>query len=175
MQEETNKTFQPVNPREVNENAIRLMGDKWMLVTAGNSSSFNTMTASWGSMGFLWNKPVVFVFVHPQRYTFEFTEREEEFTLSFFREEYREALEICGTVSGRDVNKVEKTGITPYVTPNGNIAFEEAYLVLECRKLYADFLDPEAFLDTAISPEFYPERNFHRVYVAEVVNAWEKK
>ena len=175
MKEETNKTFQPVDPKEINENAIQLIGDKWMLVTAGDSSSFNTMTASWGTMGFLWNRPVVFVFIRPQRYTFEFMEREEEFTLSFFKEEYRKALQICGTTSGRDVNKVEKAGITPHFTPNGNIAFEEAYLVLECKKLYAQLLDPKAFLDTTIAPKVYPENDFHKVYVAEIVNAWEKK
>ncbi len=174
MKEETNNTFQQVNPKEINENAIQLFGDKWTLVTAGDSSSFNTMTASWGTMGTLWNKPVVFIFIRPQRYTFEFTEKNSGFTLSFFKEEYREALQICGTTSGRDVNKVEKAGITPYSTPNGNVAFEEAYLVLECKKLYADFLDPKAFLDTTIVSKIYPESDFHKVYVAEIVGAWEK-
>ncbi len=173
MKEE--KTFQAVNPKEINENAIQLFGDKWTLITAGDSSSFNTMTASWGTMGTLWNKPVVFMFVRPQRYTFEFTEKSDAFTLSFFKEEYRQALQICGTVSGRDVNKVEKAGITPHFTPNGNVAFEEAYLVLECKKLYADFLDPKAFLDTTITSQIYPENDFHKVYVAEIVGAWEKK
>ncbi|MDR1729989.1 MAG: flavin reductase family protein [Prevotellaceae bacterium] len=173
MKEE--KTFQAVNPKEINENAIQLFGDKWTLITAGDSSSFNTMTASWGTMGTLWNKPVVFVFIRPQRYTFEFTERKEGFTLSFFKEEYREALQICGTVSGRDVNKIEKAGITPYFTPGGNVAFKEAYLVLECKKLYADFLDPKAFIDPEIASKIYPENDFHKVYVAEIVGAWEKK
>ncbi len=172
---ETNNTFQQVNPKEINENAIQLIGDKWMLVTAGDSSSFNTMTASWGTMGFLWNKPVVFVFIRPQRYTFEFTEKKDEFTLSFFKEEYRQALQICGTTSGRDINKAEKAGITPHVTPNGNVTFEEAYLVLECKKLYAQFLDPKDFLDTAIVSKNYPDKDFHKVYVAEIVNAWEKR
>ena len=173
MKEE--KTFQTVDPKEINENTIQLFGDKWTLITAGDSSSFNTMTASWGTMGFLWNHPVVFIFIRPQRYTFEFTERAEEFTLSFFKEEYREALQICGTVSGRDVNKVEKAGITPHFTPSGNVAFEEAYLILECKKLYADFLDPKAFLDITIAPKIYPGDDFHKMYVAEIVSAWEKK
>ena len=81
-----------------------------MLVAAGDKEKFNMMTASWGSMGYLWNKPVVMVFVRPQRYTFEFTERKDEFTLSFFDEKYRHALDVCGSVSGRDVNKVQENG-----------------------------------------------------------------
>jgi len=175
MKEATNKTFQPVDPKTIQENAIQLFGDKWALVTAGDSSSFNMMTISWGTMGVLWNKPVVFVFIRPQRYTFGFMEKHDEFTLSFFTEEYREALNICGTVSGRNVNKVDSTGLTPRFTKNGNVAFEEAYMILECKKLYTEFLDPKAFTDTTLVNKIYKAGDFHKVYVAEIVNAWEKK
>lgn len=175
MKEESVKVFQGVAPKEIDDNFIKLIGDQWMLVTAGDSSGYNMMTASWGCAGFLWNKPVVFIFIRPQRHTFGFIEGNEEFTLSFFGEEYRNALQICGTVSGRDVNKTEKTGLTPRYTDAGNVAFEEARLILECRKLYADFLNPEAFIDRAILEKSYPEKDFHKVYVAEIVNAWEKK
>ena len=94
------------------------------------------------------------------------------FTLSFFKEEYREALQICGTLSGRDVNKVEKAGITPYFTPDGNVAFEEAYIIMECKKIYADFLNPKAFIDTSIISNVYPGDDFHKVYIGEIVNTW---
>ena len=101
-----------IAPKDIDKNVIKLIGQDWMLVTAGDQEKFNMMTASWGSMGYLWNKPVVMVFVRPQRYTFEFTEKKDEFTLSFFDEKYRHALNVCGSVSGRDVNKVQESART---------------------------------------------------------------
>ena len=113
--------------------------------------------------------------MRPQRYTFEFTEKKDEFTLSFFDEKYRHALNVCGSVSGRDVNKVQESGLTPYFTEAGNPAFEEATLVLECKKLYTDFLKEEAFLDKKIVDSQYGQKDFHKVYVAEIVHAWVKE
>lgn len=167
--------MQKINPKEIDENVIRLIGDEWMLVAAGDREKFNMMTASWGSMGFLWNKPVVMVFVRPQRYTYEFTEKEDMLTLSFFGEQYRRALNVCGSVSGRDTDKVKESGLTPYFTEAGNPAFEEASLVLECRKLYVDFLKEEAFVDSKIVDAQYKQKDFHKMYVVEIVNAWVKK
>ena len=167
--------MQKINPKEIDENVIRLIGDEWMLVAAGDREKFNMMTASWGSMGFLWNKPVVMVFVRPQRYTYEFTEKGDMLTLSFFGEQYRRALNVCGSVSGRDTDKVKESGLTPYFTEAGNPAFEEASLVLECRKLYVDFLKEEAFVDSKIVDVQYKQKDFHKMYVVEIVNAWVKK
>lgn len=167
--------MQLVKPKDITDNYIKLIGDKWMLVTAGDSANFNMMTASWGCAGFLWNKPVVFIFIRPQRYTFGFLEKNEEFTLSFFEEKYRPALTVCGSVSGKDTDKVKASGLTPCQTKGGNVTFKEARLVLECKKLYADFLNPEAFIDPKILDNVYPEKDYHKVYVAEIVNAWEKK
>lgn len=167
--------MEKIEPKDINENVIRLIGDEWMLVTAGDREKFNMMTASWGSMGFLWNKPVVMVFVRPQRYTFEFTEKRDTFTLSFFDERYRRALNVCGSVSGRDTDKVKESGLTPYFTEAGNPAFEEASLVLECRKLYADFLKEEAFTERKIVDVQYGQKDFHKMYVAEIINAWVRK
>lgn len=167
--------MQKINPKEIDENVIRLIGDEWMLVAAGDREKFNMMTASWGSMGFLWNKPVVMVFVRPQRYTYEFTEKGDMLTLSFFGEQYRRALNVCGSVSGRDTDKVKECGLTPYFTEAGNPVFEEASLVLECRKLYVDFLKEEAFVDSKIVDAHYKQKDFHKMYVVEIVNAWVKK
>lgn len=164
-----------IEPKEIDRNVIRLIGEDWMLVAAGNREKFNMMTASWGSMGYLWNKPVVMVFVRPQRYTFEFTEKQDGFTLSFFDEKYRKALNVCGTVSGRDIDKVKESGLTPCFTEAGNPAFEEAVLVLECRKLYGDFLNEEAFSDRKIVDSQYGQKDYHKMYVAEIVNAWVKE
>ena len=162
-----------IAPKDIDKNVIKLIGQDWMLVTAGDQEKFNMMTASWGSMGYLWNKPVVMVFVRPQRYTFEFTEKKDEFTLSFFDEKYRHALNVCGSVSGRNVNKVQESGLTPYFTEAGNPAFEEATLVLECKKLYTDVLRAENFIGE-VADRFYGEKEggFHKLYIGEILNTW---
>lgn len=167
--------LQKIDPKVIQENAIQLIGEEWMLIAAGNADHFNMMTASWGMMGFLWNKPVVTVFVRPQRYTFEFMENNAYFTLTFLGKENRKALNVCGSTSGRDVNKVEKSGLTPCFTSLGNPFFEEARLVLECKKIYTDWLKEDAFLEKRPVVESYPEKDFHKIYVGEIVNAWVKK
>ena len=118
------------------EDALNLIGKQWMLVTAGTSEKFNTMTASWGGLGWLWNKPVAFVFIRPERYTHGFIESSDRMTLSFYGEEYREALKICGTKSGRDIDKVAATELTPMELESGSMTFGEARLTLDCRKLF---------------------------------------
>lgn len=161
-----------IDPRDIQDNAVHLIGDDWMLVSAGTRNCFNTMTASWGGLGFMWKRPVAFVVIRPQRHTFRFIEEAEEFTLSFFSSQYRRALTVCGTTSGRDTDKVAAAGLTPYATEYGNVSFTEARLVLECRKLYAEMIRPEGFLDASIVEAWYPAGDFHKMYVVEILNAW---
>ncbi len=176
VHEETlRNTMKKIDPKEIRDNAVQLIGHDWMLVTAGTPEHFNMMTASWGGLGFIWKKPVAFVVIRPQRHTFGFIEAGEEFTLSFFGHEYHKALTVCGTTSGRDTDKVAASGLTPYATENGNVSFTEARLVLECRKLYAEALRPEAFLDKTIVPEWYAAADFHKMYIVEILNAWVKE
>lgn len=159
----------------LNENFIERISKEWMLVTAGQKSAFNTMTANWGGLGFLWNKPVVFVFIRPERYTYEFIEKNEYFTLSFLGEENKNIHKICGSKSGREIDKVKETGLCPIQTDLGNITFEQARLALECKKLYADWVDETHFIDKDIFPKWYTTKgNPHKMYVAEIVNAWIK-
>lgn len=162
--------FTEINPLELNESPFRIIGKEWMLLTAGTPKKWNTMTASWGAMGELWFKPVAFTFLRPQRYTLEFVEREPVFTLSFFDEKYRTALNFCGAHTGREFDKAAETGLTPFATENGSVAFAEARLVLECRKLYFQDLDPSHFLDPSIEQN-YPKQDYHRMFVGEVVKA----
>ncbi len=143
-----------------------------MLITAGNIKSFNTMTASWGGLGVLWNKNVAFIFIRPQRYTYGFAERSGFFTLSFFGEEYRDALNFCGSHSGRDVNKMEHTGLIPVETDRGNVYFSQARTVMECRKLYAGDILPEQFIDRALEKKIYPSKDYHRFYIGEIVKCF---
>lgn len=168
------RKFQEIEPAEITDNVFTSIGEQWMLITAGGQPDFNTMTASWGGMGHLWNRDVAFIFVRPQRYTFGYTEDNETFTLSFFEAEYRDALQYCGTHSGRNVDKIEQTGLTPAVGTTGAVYFEEARLVLECRKLYAQDLNASSFIDTDIREDVYAADDFHRMYVGEIVRVLER-
>lgn len=161
------KNFKQIEPEAITENPFQLIRGDWMLITAGNIDGFNTMTASWGGMGVLWNKKVCFAFVRPSRYTYGFMEEEEYFTLSFFEEKYREILRFCGSKSGRDVDKIAATGLTPQEGPKGAVAFAEAKLIIECKKIYYQDIDPNNFLDKDIEKS-YLRPDYHRVYVGEI-------
>lgn len=158
------------------ENPIKIIGHDWMLVTAGSlGEGFNMMTASWGSLGWLWEKPVAFIFVRPQRYTFEFTEKEDYFTLTFFESDYKKILGHMGTVSGRDFDKINNSGLTAVSTDNNSVAFKEARIVIECKKIYSTVLKEEDFDNKDIMQSMYPRRDFHTMYVGEILNVWIKE
>jgi flavin reductase (DIM6/NTAB) family NADH-FMN oxidoreductase RutF len=158
-----------ISPVALRDNPFQVIGRDAMLITAGTLESFNTMTASWGTLGHLWNRDVCFCFIRPQRYTLGFMERASHFTLSFFAETYRAALDFCGSHSGRDVDKIAATGLTPVAGVTGAVYFAQARLVFECRKLYAQDLTGAAFVDPAIPAEVYAKGDFHRMYVGEIV------
>lgn len=164
--------FKELDPDKMKENPFTLINDDWMLVTAGDQENFNTMTASWGGMGIMWFKKVAFVVVRPTRYTFEFIEKHDRFTLSFFEGEHRDALTLLGTKSGRDTDKVKESGLTP-VFDNGSVFFQEAKLVMSCKKLYWQDMDPANFLEDFIH-EKYPNKDYHRLYIGEIENMMEK-
>jgi flavin reductase (DIM6/NTAB) family NADH-FMN oxidoreductase RutF len=162
-------SFKNIKPTEIYDNAIQMIGNDWMLITAGDLDHFNTMTAAWGGLGFLWKEPMATIFIRPQRYTYEFVEKYKEFTLSFFDKEHHDALKICGTRSGRDTDKMKETGLTALVSDRGNIYFKEARLVIECRKVYYDDIDPALFLDPEID-RLYPIGDYHRMYIGFITN-----
>jgi flavin reductase (DIM6/NTAB) family NADH-FMN oxidoreductase RutF len=158
--------FTEVKPHLIGDNPFRLIGKDWMLVTAGTAESFNTMTASWGGMGVLWERQVAFCFIRPTRHTYQFLERSHGFSLSFFEEKYRKALTLCGTRSGRDTDKVKEAGLTP-LFEGKTVYFNEARIVLLCNKLYFQDIAPERFLDAGIR-DLYPNKDYHRMYVGEI-------
>lgn len=167
--------YKKIDPKFIDENLIKLISDDWMLVTAGNEEKFNTMTANWAGVGYLWNRPVAFVFIRPERYTYEFVEKQEYFSLTFFNEKYRNALNICGTKSGRDCNKVAEASLTPCFTKKGTPSFEEARLVIECKKLYAGMLSEASFLNRHIFDTVYGQKgNIHKLYIVEMTDVWLK-
>ena len=158
------------------ENSFDLIGKEWMLVTAGNKEKFNTMTASWGGIGWLWNKPVAFVFIRPERYTHDFIERESRLTLSFYKEDCRGILQFCGTKSGRDVDKVKETGLKHVALESGAMTFSEARLTLDCRKLFKSPMTAADFIDKSILEKWYgpqPGGSLHDVYVVEIEGVYE--
>ena len=160
------------------EDVVDLIGRQWMLVTAGTSDKLGTMTASWGGVGFLWNRPVAFVFIRPERHTYGFVEQEARMTLSFFDETYRPVLQFCGTKSGREHDKVAETGLTPIELEGGGVAFQEARLVVEGRKLYRAEMTAEQFLDQTVLKQWYGEHpggSMHVVYVLEIEGVYQQK
>lgn len=151
--------------------AHRIWDEGWFLLTSGDfaEGSFNTMTVSWGSFGTMWNRPFAQVVVRPTRYTYEFMECYETFTLSAFSEDHRVALELLGSRSGRDEDKITASGLTPIAsTAVASPGFEEADLIVECRKIYSDDLRPDRFVDSSIA-EHYPRLDYHRFYFGEVL------
>ena len=162
-------SYKKISPYET-ENACKLIGQDWMLVCAGD----NAMTASWGCMGVLWNKPVCTVFIRPQRHTYTLTESNDRIALAFFDESYRPTLRHFGTKSGRDEDKFAATGLARAYHENGTLYPAEARMVIFCRKLYSDMLRKEAFLDPALLSH-YPADDFHRMYVCEIEEVWSRE
>lgn len=166
--------FETRSPYDLPDNLFTRIGRDWMLVTAAKpDGTWNTMTASWGTAGILWNKPVAVCFVRPQRYTDEFIRATDRLTLSFFGDEMHDALKFCGAKSGRDTDKADATGLAPYLLPSGGVTFGQATLVLDCRRLYTDTLRADGFLDPALLAN-YTNGDFHHVYVCEIENCYVK-
>lgn len=153
--------------REVKENFVSMISDQWALLTAGNIDDYNMMTVSWGGVGELWGKDVCFVFVRPQRYTLEYIEKNEYFTLSFYGGEYKKELGICGSKSGRDINKTEAIGFNA-VSVGDSVSFEEAKVTVLLRKIAYQDMKPEGMLAPEIMGN-YAAGDFHRTYVGEIV------
>ncbi len=155
-----------------NKNVFKTIGKQWMLITAGEISA-NTMTASWGGLGVLWGKNVAYVFIRPQRYTKEFIDLSDTFSLSFLGEEYREKLQYLGKVSGRNEDKIANSGLT--LARNGDTPyFAEAESVLICKKLYAQELMPECFMTDKEDETWYPNGDYHTMYIAEITSVLTK-
>ncbi len=167
-------SFKEVKAEELELNPFEKIGREWLLITAGDGEKSNTMTASWGAMGVMWGKNAVTVYIRPQRYTKEFVDREELFTISVLPESLRKALNYCGTVSGKGINKIKEAGLTPYPV-EGTVGIQEADLIMVCRKMYHDVIKPECFDVKENDEKWYPERDYHMMYIAEVVKVLVKE
>jgi flavin reductase (DIM6/NTAB) family NADH-FMN oxidoreductase RutF len=144
------------------------IGERWMLLTVKDKEKINTMTASWGGLGFLWGMPVAFVFIRPQRFTNELMERAGTFTASFYPEDMRKVLNFCGKNSGRDMDKIAETGLIPIHGENGFVYFEQAEQVFFLRKLYAQHMNADCAVDKELFAKHYPNEDYHYMYVAKI-------
>lgn len=165
--------YRQVDPESIPGNFIKMVSKDWMLITAGNSSKFNMMTASWGGIGVLYNKPVAICFINPARYTYQIIENSDTYTLTFYTEAYRDALKYCGSKSGRDEDKVKGSGLTPLQTPEGSMAFSEAWMIIECRKLVSQSISLDA-IDNAAEKAKRASQPMHKMYIGEILNVWVK-
>lgn len=158
--------------KALKENPVKLISEDWALLSAGKAGEWNGMTVSWGGVGELWGKDVVFVFVRPQRYTKEFIDSNDYFTLSFFDDEYKQALRVCGRKSGRDCDKMQLAGLTG-VFDGDTVYPAEARLVIKCKKIAVQKLNRSGFLDSEIE-ENYSNSDYHYVYIGEITEISEK-
>ncbi len=158
--------FKEISPKEIPDNLIKAISEEWMLITAGDQNGYNMMTASWGFAGEMWGSDAVMAVVRPQRYTMEFLSSHDYFTLSFYGDN-KDLHKICGSKSGRDVNKTELCGLTP--TFDGDVTyFEQARMVLVCKKQYVQQMQPEYFTDTEPDSKWYPQKDYHYMIIGKI-------
>lgn len=161
-------SFKEVSVSELEMNPFTKIGKEWLLITAGNETGYNTMTASWGGVGVFWGKNVVTTYIRPQRYTKEFVDAADTFTIAFFKEDYRKALNICGSKSGRDGDKIKEAGLTPYFVDD-TTAFEEADMIFVLKKLFHADMSPDQFDQKENDEKWYPQKDYHTMYISEIL------
>ncbi|MDR2979706.1 MAG: flavin reductase [Bacteroidales bacterium] len=167
------REWKKIDPKEIQDNPVQLIADDWLALAAGKESDLNAMTIAWGTMGNLWGKPVVTVFVSPDRYTYEFMERNEYFTVTAFPETERDKLQYIGSHSGRDGDKIKDAGLTVEYTDLGNPTFTDGRLMIECRKIYTEQFDSTRFNDET-KARYRNGMGVHHYYIGEIVNVWVK-
>ena len=160
-------------PKDLKANFFTLLSQRWALLTVADGEGCNPMTVSWGGVGILWNKPVATVYVRPQRYTRGLMDKENYFSLTFLSEELHDVAAFCGSKSGREVDKVKECGLTVMGDEKAPY-FAQGELTLICRKLYQQDMTGESFVDPAVDEKNYPGKDYHRMYVGEIVAVLEK-
>lgn len=159
--------FIEIKPEEFQFSPFKIIGHDWMLITASNGSSVNTMTASWGGLGVMWNKNVAYIVIRPQRYTKEFVDNSQTFSLCFFDEGYKKQLSYLGTVSGKAEDKITNSKLELVIDDTAPY-FKEANKVIFCKKLYAQEYKPECFIAEEVKNKNYPNNDYHTLYIAEI-------
>ena len=156
----------------MNKYNIEEMIKEGCLVTAGDINHYNTMTIGWGMIGTIWRKNTFIVYVKPCRYTYEFMENNEYFTISFYKERYKNEMVYLGTKSGRDEDKVKNAKFHP-IELEDSVTFKEAYLTLVCKKYYYQDIDYSIVPEDA-RDRYYSDNCMHRAYYGEIVKVIKK-
>ena len=157
--------FKEIKAQDIKGNLIDKIANEWMLISAGDKDGYNMMTASWGFVGEMWGKDSVIAMIRPQRYTMQFVDKNDYFAFSFYGDN-KDIHKVCGSKSGRDCNKTEETGLTPVFADN-TVYFEEANLVIICKKQYADSLKEENFTDNA-PLKWYENKDYHNMVFGSI-------
>lgn len=167
-------TFKKIETTDIHDNPFTLIGKDWLLISGKKEDgSINTMTASWGGVGVLWNKQVATIFIRPQRYTKEFIDNSEYFTLTFF-DGYKKELGVLGSKSGRDGDKIAEVEFDVEVIEDMP-TFSQGKLVMICKKVYRDSIKPECFIDPEIDGKVYPLKDYHDMYVGEIISVYKNE
>ncbi len=166
--------WQEITPRDIEGNPVRMFADEWFVLAAGKEGDMNLMTIAWGTLGELWSKPVVTVYVSTSRYTYEYMEKNDYFTITHFPSAMREKLQYLGTASGRDEDKVKGADLTLEFTELGNPIFAEADLAIECKKIYAEQFKADKMPIERRQWHEETGTGIHVMYVGEIVNVWKK-
>lgn len=167
--------LRPIELTSLKPEIFRLFEEQPPLLTAGDRSSCNTMTIGWCQLGTLWHLPVCTVYVRPERYTYQFMEAQDYFTVSVLPESETQTIRVCGTKSGRDLDKIQECGLTLCYGAGDAPFFEEAELVLVCKKIFVQDMTPDCVVDgTNILPYYNATNGWHRIYTGQVVEAYMK-
>lgn len=156
--------FKEINAKDIKDNFIKIIADEWALIAAGTKEKYNMMTASWGFMGEMWGYDCIAAVIHPQRYTMELVDKNDYFTLSFYGNN-KAIHKVCGSKSGRDTDKTAETGLTP-VFDGGAVYFNEARLVIICKKLYVQQMKEECFTDK--EPLRWYDNDLHNIVIGKI-------
>ena len=164
--------YRQIAPDKIPGNIVKLLSDA-TLITSGTAEQTNVMAASWGGLGRFWEKPVTFCFLNPTRYSVQTMDKGDTYTISFYTEAYRDAVMYCGSVSGRNTDKIKGSGLTPIKTPSGATAFAEAWMIFECKKIVAQPISSDAVVNKDM-PDDWSKNGYHKMYIGEILNVWVK-
>lgn len=156
-----------LNAEQLQDNPFKLIGKEWLLISAQKDNKVNTMTASWGGLGIMWAKEVAFIVIRSSRYTKEFVDASDTFSITVLDESYKKTLGYLGSVSGRTEDKIEKSGLTVKYSQETPY-FGEGRVVMICKKLFAQEMTPESLTEAGLEEQFYSDKDYHTMYVAEI-------
>ena len=171
--------FRKITPEEIPGNVFTLVNKDFTVITAGTPADCNSMIASWGGWGTLFNKPVTWCFLRANRFTLEYIQKELTYTMSYFDEDDKEDIMIFGTQSGRNSDKMKEHKLTMVQTPDGNITYKEAKLIIECKLTEVTTVSPDDFLTDEgkefITSAYAEVKAYHKLVFGDITNVWERK